>query len=421
MGYVIKLSLSNLRKKWFRTWLTVLGITIGTMSMVIMVTAGIGAKKAMLDQVEMMGSTREIRVYTPTMERRDRLLTDELCENLSKIQGVEAVYPVFSLIGKESIAGYETFFEISGYPRQYLENLKLSSGEYPSYGTRRPELIVGGGAKELFFNDTTGLAYKDTAEGSKGFTGKKLDFTCFEPRVDFRVKLSVTGETDNTYDYHIYADIDTLKLFAARYKAEDGRVPGQPTDKTGNIYNVWAYSEIIVVAENTDRVEKISEIISDRGFQAENNIEMLEQINRMTAIIQLVLTVIGSVAAVVAVIGIINTMTTAVYDRITEIGLLKMLGADKDDVVAMFLFESALLGGTGGVMGVALSYAADIILNKRFTALLGFAEGTKLFNMPVWLAVSAIAGAIIISVLAGAVPARWVAGIKPLKALSGVE
>ena len=420
MSYVIKLSLSNLRKKRFRTWLTILGITIGTMSMVIMVTAGIGAKKAMLDQVELMGSTREIRVYTPTTERKDRLLTDELCKDLSKIQGVKAVYPVMSLMGKESIAGYETFFEISGYPREYLESLQLSSGDYPSSKSRRPELIVGSGAKDLFYNDDKGLAYTDTLEGSKGFTGKKLDYTCYENSSYLRVKLSVTGETDNPYDYNIYTDIDTLKLFARRNTIE-GRALGQPVDKNGNAYNVWAYSEIIVVAENVNQVEKISGIISDRGFQAENSLKMLNQINRMTAIIQLVLIVIGSVAAIVAVIGIINTMTTAVYDRITEIGLLKMLGADKDDVVAMFLFESAMLGGTGGVLGVVLSYGADIILNKRFTALLGFAEGTELFNMPLWLAIVAIVGAVIISVLAGAVPARWVAGIKPLKALSGVE
>ena len=91
MGYVIKLSLSNLKKKRFRTWLTILGITIGTMSMVIMITAGIGAKKAMLDQVEMMGSTREIHVYSPSTERKDRLLTDELMGDFEKIEGVKAV------------------------------------------------------------------------------------------------------------------------------------------------------------------------------------------------------------------------------------------------------------------------------------------------------------------------------------------
>ena len=62
MGYVIKLSLSNLRKKRFRTFLTILGVTIGTMSLVVMVTAGIGAKRAMLDQLELMGSTKEIHV-----------------------------------------------------------------------------------------------------------------------------------------------------------------------------------------------------------------------------------------------------------------------------------------------------------------------------------------------------------------------
>ena len=419
MGYVIKLSLSNLRKKRFRTWLTILGVTIGTMSMVIMITAGIGAKKAMLDQVEMMGSTREIHVYSPSTERKDRLLTDELMGDFEKIEGVKAVYPVLSIFGEESISGYNTFFEISGYPREYLETLKLASGEYPTAKGMRPELIIGGGAKELFFNDSKGLAYIDTAEGASGFAGKKIDFKYYG-EYDVRVKLSVSGETENPYDYRIYTDIDTLKLFARR-NAKDGRILDQPADKNGNRYNVWAYSELIVEVESVDQVERISDIISDRGFQAENSMETLNQINRMTAIIQLILIVIGAVAAVVAVIGIINTMTTAVYDRMTEIGLLKMLGADKDDVITMFLFESALLGGTGGVIGVALSYISDYFLNKKFVAMLEFAKGTKLFNMPLWLAAAAVFGAVFVSVIAGAIPARWVAGIKPLKALSGVE
>ena len=144
---------------------------------------------------------------------------------------------------------------------------------------------------------------------------------------------------------------------------------------------------------------------------------MLNRINRITSIVQLVLTVIGSVAAVVAVIGIINTMTTAVYDRMTEIGLLKMIGADKDDVIVMFLFESALLGGIGGTIGVILSYAAEMILNKRFVTLLSFAEGTNIFVMPLWLALSAIAGAILVSIIACAIPVRWVSNIKPLEAI----
>ena len=66
-----------------------------------------------------------------------------------------------------------------------------------------------------------------------GFTGKKLDYTCYENSSYLRVKLSVTGETDNPYDYNIYTDIDTLKLFARRNTIE-GRVLGQPVDKNGN-------------------------------------------------------------------------------------------------------------------------------------------------------------------------------------------
>jgi ABC-type transport system, involved in lipoprotein release, permease component len=417
MPYIFKMTFANLKRKRFRTWLTILGITIGTMSMVILVTAGIGARKSMLDQVEMMGSTRYIHVYSPSTDRKDRLLTDELVQEFTMIKGVKSVYPVLVFNGEESIAGYNTYLGISGYPMGYIEQQVLSAGEYPSAKGMRPNLIIGGGAKTLFYNDSNGLRYIDTADGGKAFAGKKLDLIYSgENETENRVKLAITGETENPYDYIIYTDIDTLKMFARR-NAVDGHIPGQPLDKNGNAYNVWAYSEIIVEAERIDDVERISEIINDRGFQAENSLEMLNRINRITSIVQLVLTVIGSVAAVVAVIGIINTMTTAVYDRMTEIGLLKMIGADKDDLIVMFLFESALLGGIGGTIGVILSYAAEMILNKRFVTLLSFAEGTNIFVMPLWLALSAIAGAILVSIIACAIPVRWVSNIKPLEAI----
>ena len=54
MGYIIKLSLSNLNRRRLRTWLTIIGVMIGTTSMVIMITAAIGAKRTLYEQLEMM-------------------------------------------------------------------------------------------------------------------------------------------------------------------------------------------------------------------------------------------------------------------------------------------------------------------------------------------------------------------------------
>lgn len=428
MGYIIKLSLSNLNRRRLRTWLTIIGVMIGTTSMVIMITAAIGAKRTLYEQLEMMENTHEIHVFSDTTLRKDRLLTDEVVGDIEKIQGVANVYPILDFVGQENLAGYVVYFPITGVTPEYMNKIELGSGSYPASKGMRPELVVGKGATELFYNYEKNLKYTDTAEGESGMTDKKLDFIFSIPDgaagadsrgegiSEERIKLKVSGETANPYDYRIYTDMETLKLLLRR-NVRDSHIPGQPVDKNGNPYKVWVYSEIIVEVENTDDIEEISDIISNMGFQAENSKETLDNLNRMTGIIGVILGVIGAVAAIVAVIGIINTMSTAVYDRINEIGLLKVLGSDSYDISFMFLFESGLLGFVGGLMGVGLSYISDMILNKKFCTMLGFAEGTKIFIMPPYMVLAAVAGAVVVSVLAGAIPAARAACIAPLTAI----
>ena len=127
------------------------------------------------------------------------------------------------------------------------------------------------------------------------------------------------------------------------------------------------------------------------------------------------------IALVVAVIGIVNTMSTAVYDRMQEIGTLKLIGCDSDDVLFMFLFESGVLGAVGGAIGVAVSYLVNqLLIEKKIPAMLELPKGLSVTYMPWWLVVGAIVFAIIISVLAGVLPARYAAHLKPLDAATTV-
>jgi ABC-type antimicrobial peptide transport system permease subunit len=178
------------------------------------------------------------------------------------------------------------------------------------------------------------------------------------------------------------------------------------------------YKSAIVYVEDKADVERVTNVIDSMGYKAENNLEMVDSVNRTISMVQMILGAIGLIAGVVAIIGIINTMMTAVYDRINEVGLLKMIGADNDDISIMFLFEAALLGGIGGTLGLALSFLIDLMINKRLVELMELEEGTWLMTTPLWLIVLCFVISIVVSMLAGAFPAHWAARVKPLDAIS---
>ncbi len=429
MGYIIRLSFANIKLRKLRTTLTIVGIMIGVMSVVTMLIIGLGAKSAMMDEVEKTGSTREIVIYSKATDRKDRLLTDSIVTKIEKLDNVTGVYPVITADGQEKISGFMSWSSITGVPTEYMELLNIKEGDLPEKNGSRPRLLVGNGLRSMLFNIKTWQLFSDSLKSEESFVGKKMDFalnsvsvnlasaTDAEPEEPEYNKLSVVGEVDNEYDFNIYTDIDTLKMYLKRYSV-DGRIPGQPTNKYGEPYNIWVYDRIIVRVDSVDNVAHVSKILKDMGYEVVNNLETLQSVTRTINTIQYILGALGTIAAIVAVIGIINTMMTAVYDRVKEIGLLKMLGCDSDDISFMFLFESATMGFIGGILGVGLSLIVDLFINKKLVEFMKMPEGTWIMNTPLWLAILVIALSVVVSVLAGAFPARWASKIKPLDAIA---
>jgi ABC-type antimicrobial peptide transport system permease subunit len=448
---------------------------IGIMSIVTMLTTGLGAKKTMLEDVEKNASSKEIIVTSVNTQRKDRLITDAVVKKIEKIDNVAGVYPVIEADGDEKISGFVGWNAISGVPKEYMEYLTLKEGSFPEKNGSRPELLIGGGIRNSLYSEKTWQQFKKTTRGKESLVGKRMDFAVQdmhessadsdenedsaeeseayssdtapeekqndETKKDTKEdgedkekntdessseeskqekkyqKLRIVGEVDNEYDYNIYTDIDTMKLYLKR-QSVNGKIPGQPLDKENRPYNTWSYSRLIIRVDSVDNVERVSKVIQDMGYEVQNNLEMLDNVTRTVNMIQFVLGALGTIAAIVAIIGIINTMTTAVYDRVKEIGLLKMLGSDSDDISFMFLFESALMGFIGGILGVGLSLLVDIFINKKLVEFMKMPEDTWMMVTPAWLLVSAIAVSVIVSVLAGAFPARWASKIKPLEAIA---
>jgi putative ABC transport system permease protein len=120
------------------------------------------------------------------------------------------------------------------------------------------------------------------------------------------------------------------------------------------------------------------------------------------------------VSLVVGFVGIANTMFTSVLEKTKEIGTMKAIGAKNKDIMMIFLFNSALVGFVGGVLGIILSLVLTSMLPS-----LGISMVRSSMGMPVApdLMLLGISIAVVIGVLSGVIPAYNASKMKPVDAL----
>lgn len=415
-----------MKQRGIRTFLTILGVVIGIVSIVSLMAIGLGTKKVLLTMAGEEGSATEIRIRGITEgKRKDQMITDRRLEEVRKLDAVAAVYPILSVDARFSYDNYVGYWTIDGIPQEYLDEIETLHGNQSEGDNWIPELIMGNQVLNLFFNEVTGTGYgeiheSDSSEETEDLTGKKLETTFSQAGSDSetKVRLPITDMTKQN-SYSIYCNQDELKLYLKRL-ADGGKIPGQPVNQNDENYNEWIYGSAIVEADDIESVKKLEQALKDMGFQTESNIEFVEYIEKTMKIAQLILAGIGMIALVVAVIGIGNTMTIAVYDRVQEVSMLKVLGADPEELLSLFLLESGILGGIGGIIGVLISYGiSGLAVNRLAVKLLSLPKGTMLAEIPIWLAFSAVIFAVILGVAAGFFPARWAAKLNPIEGMRG--
>ncbi len=418
MKWIWHMCYANMKQRGVRTGLTILGVVIGIISIVSLMAIGLGVKEELMRMADSQGGATQIQIYGITEgKRKDQMLTDRRLQEVESLEGVAAVYPILSVNAKVTYQQYEGYWQLEGIPTAYLQSLDTKNGNHPETTGQKPELIMGTQAVALFYNRNTGISYGELYEGQTiDLSGEVLELELENEEDTVTAKVDVV-DMQKEDSYHIYCDMDILKQYLKR-QAAGGRLIGQPLNANGEAYRDWIYSSAIVEAVDMEQVDALVKQLQDMGYQAESNKEFVDYIQKIMKIAQMVLAGIGMIVLVVAVIGIGNTMTTAVYDRIHEIGILKVLGSDPEELLYLFLLESGLLGGMGGVLGVILSYGiVEVFVNRMAVKLMELPKGTVLAVIPWWLAVAAVIFSILLGILAGFFPAKWAAGLKPIRAL----
>ena len=452
------MSVNNLRRRKLRTALTVLGVIIGTASIVVMVSLGIGLNELTMEQIASWGSLTTIDVrsgdsygqsYAVSIgggssgmssggKSEPNYITDEVIEKFSRLEHVTGTSPVLSINVLMRQGAYEAQYEtIQGVGPAYFEQIKLGEGEYPQKGDTG--LFFGNTVIQDFYNAKTGKGYWDTGElpdvdlmGRPFFVTFDMDgyYQSQYPSEDGAgtkppkkymmngIGVQEGGLDDwNNYSYRIYMDVDGMKSQLRKAFKKGKAIPGQPTNKKGKPYNYFIYNSAQVYVDDVDNVTKVQKELADMGFQVQSQIDWLESSKQQSDMVQAVLGGIGAVSLFVAAIGIANTMMMSIYERTKEIGVMKVLGCDMGNIRNMFLIESGFIGFMGGVLGIGLSYGVSLLINKFVGAQALTGMAGDLSRVPPWLSLAAVAFAIFVGMVAGFMPAMRAMKLSPLAAI----
>lgn len=161
MGWIWHLCLMNMKRRKIRTFLTVLGVMIGVISVVALMSVGLGVKKEMIDSVVDSGSVNQIKVFSETGgKHKDRMITDKTIETFSKFSNVSGCYSVYEVPVTMKYGEYEYYGNLVGVPGDELSTWKLINGENVIKDSDGKGFAAGSSVGKLFFNPNTYTSFE---------------------------------------------------------------------------------------------------------------------------------------------------------------------------------------------------------------------------------------------------------------------
>lgn len=413
---LLSMAFMNLWRRKLRAFLTVLGMVIGTASIVVMVSLGIGINESFRETYERAGSLTTIQVNAYRMveskgggyigNAQEVVLDDKSVQSFQQIKGVTAVMPLLSTWGMIKSGQYVSDLSIAGVDMKLAEEFgfKLSEGKMPSSNSgSKYEIVLGSWTLQNFYNPKTGKQAVD-ANGNSKIT---LERSRFQMTFDYQnvygdssgdsgtpkgkiydIKpVGVMAQEGNNYAYYSLMDINAVRKLAKENKNFMGIDPKK-------------YSEIWVKCADIDQVLTVQKQIQDMGYGASSLQDALKAAQESAKQLQMLLGAIGGVALLVAAIGIMNTMMMSIYERTREIGIIKVLGCRMSNIATLFLTEAAYIGFFGGALGLALSYTLSFILNTAVLQSVGMSS-----VIPLYLSLGALLFSVVVALISGMYPA----------------
>lgn len=389
---MIKVAAEGIWVNKLRSALTVLGIIIGVMAVIIVITIGNGGREKIMSEMESMGSNLFV-VYVGEVEDGDYeryQITDEDCRIIREsVDGVKAIVlasyaspTVQSKRKKESCSLTATDADFA-----QIRNVQMAKGRFFSRSdnasARRVIVINEKLSEDLFGVGGDALDQKIMLAGN--------------PVIVIGVSKSSGGMFSGGERPEAYIPIKLYNIIFG----------------SGGSYEVQG------TAVNKDRVDEaakgVARILALRHNVQEGKVyrmfnmeQEMQAANKVTGILTLIIGAIAGISLLVGGIGVMNIMLVSVTERTREIGIRMAIGARRRDIMRQFLIESTVLSLLGGIIGIILGMITAALI----------CAGIKMpfhVSLPTVLIASLFSMAV--GIFFGLYPANRAAKLDPIEAL----
>src|SRR5499433_1536619 len=402
------IALATLRANKLRSFLTVIGVIIGVVTVMLIASIIAGFDVAVTREVESFG-TRSLYIskFNPGIhigrlsreERMRKPLTYDDALDLARLPAVETAVPFLEITN--NFFGQKILVSGGGKTSASV----ALQGTLPDFEKAGTQVIAEGRFFSQFENDQN---QNVVVIGSKVAD----DFFRYGTPVGDTIKI---GEQE----FRVVGVLQKREQFLFSGGSDDQNnviympynVARKLKPNSDDVY-ILAVAKPGVMPEAMDQVTDLLRVRRQVPFGAPDNfgIETTESListfHSITGGIAIAMVVISSVGLMVGGIGVMNIMLVSVTERTREIGVRKAIGAKRSDIMWQFLIEAATLTGLGGVVGLSIGWGLSLLLRLLLPS-----------YVPLWAPVGGLLASVGIGLIFGLWPAWKAARLDPIESL----
>ena len=392
MTQSLKMAIKSIAGNKLRAFLTMLGIIIGVMALVVLVSLVNGATSSVTDAVDSLGSDL---LSVSVSDSKGNPITLDTLEEWSDVDGIGQLAAVSASSSTVKYDSDSDSITVYGTTRSYydIQGLSLSLGRFLESSDVDNHTYV------CVINETTAtdlIGYLDCVGEEISIDGMK--FTVIGVLEDDDSSLTSVFTSGSMVAYIPYTTLMRLSTSVTSEITEfyvsadeDGTVSDAETMITALLYERFEEDEDAYTISTTDVLE--------------------EAVSSITSILSVLLGGIAGISLLVGGIGIMNIMLVTVTERTREIGIRKAIGAKRGVILRQFLIEAIVLCMIGCAIGIFLSWVILTLVTVAVSSL------SLTFNMNLTVVLVAVVFCFLIGVIFGLYPANKAAKMKPIDAL----